>query len=86
MSFIIFDNCVSCETTARHASDLGYRADDVSEATLTFPIADRYGKQWSPMEIKARTELVLDGRFARIVSAEEALAGRVEELAPAADC
>lgn len=33
-----------------------------------------------PGGIKARTELVLDSRFARIVDVEEALAGCVEEL------
>lgn len=70
-----------CETTTRHASDSGYQVDYVLEATLTFPMTDRHGKQWSPAEIKARTELVLDGRFARIVNVEEALAGNVEELA-----
>lgn len=69
-----------CETTTRHASDLGYRVDYVTEATLTFPITDRRGRQWSPEAIKARTELVLDGRFARIVTVEEALAGCVTEL------
>ncbi len=26
-----------CETTTRHASDLGYAVDFVAEATLTFP-------------------------------------------------
>jgi nicotinamidase-related amidase len=69
-----------CETTTRHASDSGYKVDYVTEATLTFPMTDRHGKKWSPAEIKARTELVLDGRFARIVNVEEALAGVVEEL------
>jgi nicotinamidase-related amidase len=63
-----------CETTARHASDSGFSVDYVTEATLTFPMTDRRGRTWAPDEIKARTELVLDGRFARIVSAEEALA------------
>jgi nicotinamidase-related amidase len=69
-----------CETTTRHASDSGYQVEYVTEATLTFPMTDRRGKQWSPSEIKERTELVLDGRFARIVTVEEALAGSVEEL------
>jgi len=69
-----------CETTTRHASDLGYRVDYVTEATLTFPMTDRRGRQWSPDEIKARTELVLDGRFARIATVEEALADTVPEL------
>jgi nicotinamidase-related amidase len=62
-----------CETTTRHASDIGYQVDYVSEATLTFAMTDRRGKRWSPDEIRARTELVLDGRFARIVTVEEAL-------------
>ena len=64
-----------CETTTRHASDLGYDVDFVSEATLTFPMTDAGGRRWSAAEIKARTELVLAGRFARIASADEALAG-----------
>jgi nicotinamidase-related amidase len=70
-----------CETTARHAADSGYQVDYVIDATLTFAMTDRRGNQWSPEEIKARTDLVLDGRFARIVSVEEALAGSVAELA-----
>jgi len=75
-----------CETTTRHASDSGYQVDYVTEATLTFPMIDRRGKQWSPEEIKARTELVLDGRFARIAGVEEALAGSIEELTLVEDC
>jgi len=70
-----------CETTTRHASDSGYEVDYVTEATLTFAMTDRNGKVWAPQEIKARTELVLDGRFARIATVEEALAGRVAEVA-----
>jgi nicotinamidase-related amidase len=62
-----------CETTARHASDLGFTVDYVTEATLTFGMTGRDGRVWTPAEIRARTELVLDGRFARIVSVEEAL-------------
>ncbi|WP_445679155.1 isochorismatase family protein [Radicibacter daui] len=64
-----------CETTTRHASDLGYLVDYVGEATLTFPMTDVSGRVWSPAEIRARTELVLAGRFARIATVEEALAG-----------
>ena len=62
-----------CETTARHASDLGYTIDFVTEATLTFAMTDRSGRHWSAEEIKARTELVLDGRFARVTTVEQAL-------------
>lgn len=63
-----------CETTTRHASDLGFDVDYVTEATLTFPMVDRTGRQWQPAEIAARTELVLADRFARIVDIPTALA------------
>jgi len=69
-----------CETTTRHASDIGYAVVYVTEATLTFPMTDRRGRHWSAEEIKARTELVLDGRFASIAGVEEALAGKIPEL------
>jgi nicotinamidase-related amidase len=64
-----------CETTTRHASDIGYHVDYVTEATLTFEMVARDGRRYTPDEIKARTELVLDGRFARIATVEQALAG-----------
>lgn len=63
-----------CETTTRHASDSGYEVDFISEATLTFGMTDRHGRHWTAADIKARTELVLDGRFARVLTAAEALA------------
>jgi nicotinamidase-related amidase len=69
-----------CETTTRHASDMGYQVYYVTEATLTFPMTDRRDREWDPDEIKARTELVLDGRFAHVVTVEEALAGAMAEL------
>lgn len=69
-----------CETTTRHSSDIGYEVDYVTEATLTFPMTDRRGRSWSADEIKERTELVLDGRFANIVSVDEALAGATAKL------
>jgi nicotinamidase-related amidase len=69
-----------CETTTRHASDSGYQVDYVTDATLTFPMTDRHEREWTTAEIKARTDLVLDGRFGRIASVEEALAGSVREL------
>jgi nicotinamidase-related amidase len=64
-----------CETTTRHASDLGFTVDYVTEATLTFAMTGRDGRVWPPAELKARTELVLDGRFARIAGVDEALRG-----------
>jgi nicotinamidase-related amidase len=63
-----------CETTTRHASDLGFAVDFVTEATLTFPMTDAAGRVWSAAEIQARTALVLDGRFARIATVDMALA------------
>jgi nicotinamidase-related amidase len=62
-----------CETTTRHASDLGFKVRYVTDATLTFPMQSRSGRDFSAAEIRERTELVLDGRFARIVSAADAL-------------
>lgn len=61
-----------CETTTRHASDLGYTVSFVGEATLTFPMTDAAGRIWSAAEIRGRTELVLSGRFARIATVAEA--------------
>lgn len=70
-----------CETTTRVAADLGYDVDFVTEATLTFPIADpESGEEMSAEEITRRTELVLRGRFARITrvaALEEELRGVV---------
>jgi nicotinamidase-related amidase len=62
-----------CETTTRHASDLGFKVRYVTDATLTFPMVSRSGREFSPSEIREKTELVLDGRFARIVSTADAL-------------
>ncbi|HEV7489696.1 MAG TPA: isochorismatase family protein [Rhodanobacteraceae bacterium] len=70
-----------CETTTRHASDSGFLVDFVSEATLTFAMTARDGRVWSAEEIKARTELVLADRFARIATVEQALDGATERLA-----
>jgi nicotinamidase-related amidase len=62
-----------CETTARHGSDLGFEIVYVTEATATFPMPDAKGRVWDIAEIAARTELVLDERFARIATVETAL-------------
>lgn len=63
-----------CETTTRHGSDIGYSVDYVTEATLTFPMTHASGEVFSAEQIAKRTELVLAGRFARIVTVDEALA------------
>lgn len=64
-----------CETTARHASDAGFKVVFPTDATLTFAMQSPSGKNYTPAEIRDRTELVLQGRFARIVRAADALAG-----------
>jgi nicotinamidase-related amidase len=63
-----------CETTARHASDRGWTVDFVTEATMTFPMTDLAGTVHSAQAIKAHTEMVLSGRFARIATVTQALA------------
>jgi nicotinamidase-related amidase len=63
-----------CETTTRVAADLGYSVDFVTDATLTFAMTHAgSGRCYDSADIKARTELVLADRFARICSVEEAL-------------
>jgi nicotinamidase-related amidase len=62
-----------CETTARHASDEGWEIDFVTEATLTFEIPHASGVTISPADIKLRTEAVLQDRFARVCTVEQAL-------------
>jgi len=65
-----------CETTTRVGSDIGYAVDFVTEATLTFPMTHPgSGVTYSAADIKARTELVLHERFARIVDVDTCLAG-----------
>ncbi|WP_434645345.1 cysteine hydrolase family protein [Achromobacter piechaudii] len=64
-----------CETTSRHASDAGFKVVFPTDATLTFAMQSPSGKHYTPAEIRDHTELVLNGRFARIVPAAEALAG-----------
>ena len=71
-----------CETTTRVGCDIGYAIDFVSEATLTFPMTHpATGRIYSTEEIKAHSELVLAGRFARIVSVDGCLAGLGDENA-----
>lgn len=60
-----------CETTTRVASDLGYQVDFVMDATLTFDMQDHLDRTISAEEIKARTRLVLENRFARVVNVEQ---------------
>lgn len=67
-----------CETTTRQGSDLGYTVDFVTEATLTFPMTHASGTVFSAKDIAMRTELVLSGRFARIVTVDQAVQAQKE--------
>lgn len=70
-----------CETTARHASDLGFAVDYVVDATLTFDMQLPGGAPLPAQDIKDRTAAVLKDRFARICSVEEALEAAQESVA-----
>ena len=73
-----------CETTTRQASDAGFKVDFVTEATLTFPMRHAGGRVYTAAEIRERTELVLDGRFARIFTVDGALAALDARTVPLA--
>ena len=62
-----------CETTTRHASDLGWTVDYVIDATLTFAMQQPDGRPLSAQDIKDRTATVLQDRFARIATVAQAL-------------
>jgi nicotinamidase-related amidase len=63
-----------CETTARHASDLGWQVDFVLPATTTSALHPREGSVIDAATLRARTAAVLDGRFARVQDVAAALA------------
>ncbi|CAM4015623.1 Nicotinamidase-related amidase [Paracidovorax anthurii] len=48
-----------CETTTRHASDLGWAVDYVADATLTWDMLQPDGRVLAAADIKARTVTVL---------------------------
>lgn len=70
-----------CETTTRHASDLGWSVDYCTDATLTFDMQQPDGQPLSAADIKARTATVLKDRFATLVTVEEALERAQQALA-----
>lgn len=63
-----------CETTTRHASDLGWEVDFVTDATLTFDMTQPDGQVLSAADIAMRTATVLQGRFATLCTVAQALA------------
>ncbi len=62
-----------CETTTRHASDLGWQVDFVTEATWTWDLRGPDGVLHSAQALRERTAAVLAGRFARVLTAAEVL-------------
>lgn len=62
-----------CETTTRHASDLGWEVDYVTDATLTWDMVQPDGQPLAAADIKTRTATVLQGRFATLRTVREAL-------------
>jgi nicotinamidase-related amidase len=69
-----------CETTTRHASDLGFAVDYVTDATLTFDMKNEDGSTLTAADIKQRTATVLKDRFATVCTVPQA----VERMARAA--
>lgn len=69
-----------CETTTRHASDLGWKVDYVVDATLTYDMVQPDGKPLSAADIKARTTTVLADRFATLCTVEQALQRAVDTI------
>jgi nicotinamidase-related amidase len=63
-----------CETTARHASDMGYAVDYVLDATLTWDMQQPDSQTLSAANIKMRTATVLQDRFAQVVTIQAAVA------------
>ena len=71
-----------CETTTRHASDLGWKVDYVLDATLTWDMEQPDGSPLSATNIKARTATVLKDRFATICTVTQALQRATPQEAP----
>jgi nicotinamidase-related amidase len=63
-----------CETTARHASDEGWAVDFALDATLSFDMPLAGGRVLTAAQIRERTAVVLEGRFARVATVDALLA------------
>ena len=60
-----------CETTARMASDLGYRLQFVVDATHTFDLTDSMGTVSSAEDIAKYTGLTIAADFGRLVATSD---------------
>lgn len=63
-----------CETTTRHASDLGFTVSYAIDATLTWDMTQPDGKTLSAADIKMRTATVLQDRFAQVLDVKDIIA------------
>jgi nicotinamidase-related amidase len=66
----------SVEATARTAGNLGFKTYVVSDATFAFAKPDFDGNARSAQEVHAMALANLDGEYAAVISAKEALGGR----------
>lgn len=62
---------MSCETTARMASDLGYEVLFIIDATHTFDINPTDGQGIRARDVSRTSALQLDGAFGRVVHTKE---------------
>jgi nicotinamidase-related amidase len=62
-----------CETTTRHASDLGFAVDYVTDATLTWDMKNEDGSTLTAADIRQRTATVLKDRFATLCTVPQAI-------------
>jgi len=63
----------SVDATVRMAADLGFAAWLVGDATASVDVTDRTGRRWPAEEVHALSLALLDGEYARIVTAEALL-------------
>jgi len=64
-----------CETTARMASDLGYRLQFVDDATHTFDVTDRTGAVFAAEDIARYTTATIAADFGRVVKTSDLIDG-----------
>jgi nicotinamidase-related amidase len=60
-----------CETTARMASDMGYRLQFVADATHTFDVTDSAGVVFAAESIATYTTLTIAADFGEVVTTSE---------------
>ena len=64
-----------CETTARMASDLGYRLQFIDDATHTFDVTDSTGTVFAAEDIARYTAATIAADFGRVVKTSDLIDG-----------